>query len=359
VTSGGAPIAASEARPACHVFAAEGTQHVFYRASDGRIVELWWSGGDPARWGYLTNSGNGAPQAAGDPASHVFVAEGTQHVFYRTADGRIVELWWAAGGPARWGYLTTPGNGAPAATGTPACHVFAAEGSQHVFYREGSGDVIELWWRGGENAQVKDLNLAAGGHERAPRAHSEPVSHVFAAEGTQHVFYTSLDGDVIELWWRTGEAPHPENLTQRSLGAPPLGAFGASLVDAAEGTQHVFYIDTGGHVVELRWPNQNPPWRDLLSGGPDSARAVPLRPVSHVFAGHSTEHVFYLSQDRHIRRIGLKGNDNPSVQDLTIASSGAPLAAAGPASHVFDAEGTQHVFYVTDQGDIEEIWSTD
>jgi hypothetical protein len=40
----------------------------------------------------------GAPLASADehfgtPASHVFVSEGTQHVFYRTDDLDVIELW--------------------------------------------------------------------------------------------------------------------------------------------------------------------------------------------------------------------------------------------------------------------------
>jgi hypothetical protein len=79
--SGGAPPVASGCKLASHVFEAQGTQHVFYRAADGKLVELWWRGGEAPHWGYLTTPGNGAPLAAGDPASHVFDAEGTQHVF--------------------------------------------------------------------------------------------------------------------------------------------------------------------------------------------------------------------------------------------------------------------------------------
>jgi hypothetical protein len=36
----------------------------------------------------------GAPRAVGDPISHVFTAEGTQHLFYATGERHIIELWW-------------------------------------------------------------------------------------------------------------------------------------------------------------------------------------------------------------------------------------------------------------------------
>jgi hypothetical protein len=67
---------------------------VSYRAADGeaggKLVELWWKGGETPHWGYLTTPGNRAPLAAGDPASHVFDAEGTQHVFYTSVDSGLM-----------------------------------------------------------------------------------------------------------------------------------------------------------------------------------------------------------------------------------------------------------------------------
>ena len=352
VTSGGAPLVASPARLASHVFDDQGTQHVFYRTADRRVVELWWRGGEAARWGYLTTSANGAPPAAADPTCHVFAAEGTQHVFYRATDGLIVELWWRGGETAHWGYLTKPGNKPPAAPGNLASHVFAAEGTQHVFYRATDGHIIELWWRS-DAAIPEDLTERSG---EAPLAAGDPVSHVLDADGSQHVFYASVDNQVIELWWRPGEKPHVENLTMRSVGAPPSG-FGdrpTSHVFSADGTQHVFYNSADAHIIELRWPNQTPPWRDLLDGLGEAASSAP---TSHVFAAKGIQHVFYSNQELHIMRVGVRGNESPAHQDLTIASGGAPHAIGGPTSHVFAAEGTQHVFYTTVQDHIVELWA--
>ncbi len=60
---------------------------------DGHIIQLWWAGGEAPHQVDLTNVSGGAPLAAGDPTSHVDDAAGTQHVFYRFTDGHIIELW--------------------------------------------------------------------------------------------------------------------------------------------------------------------------------------------------------------------------------------------------------------------------
>ena len=358
VRSGGAPSVATPCQLASHVFEAQGTQHVFYRTADGRIVELWWRGAEPPHWGYLTTQANGAPVAAGDPASHVFVAEGTQHVFYRTADGQIVELWWLGGEVPHWGYLTTPSNGAPVAAGDPTSHVFDAEGTQHVFYRSTGSQIIELWWSGGAAAQANNLTVSSGG---APPADGIPASHVFFAEGTQHVFYHAAGveevSEVIELWWRPGQRAQFVKLSERS-GAPRAASDPISHVFAAESTQNVFYQSVDGGLIELRWFGPTPPWRDLLSGL-GAAEGIVGKPASHVFPAKNVEHVFYVGADLHIRRFGMRGDETPALQDLVIASGGCPLAVGSPTSHVFNTEGTQHVFYTTADDHIIELWSRD
>ena len=55
----------------------------------------------------------------------------------------------------------------------------------------------------------------------------------------------------------------------------------------------------------------------------------------------------------------MRGNQRPALQDLVVASGGCPLAVGNPTSHVFNTEGTQHVFYTTTDDHIIELWSRD
>jgi hypothetical protein len=236
--------------------------------------------------------------------------------------------------------------------------VFGAEGTQHVFYRSAGNQVIELWWSGGAAAQVSNLTERSGG---APLADGDPASHVFGAEGTQHVFYRAAPGDadsqIIELWWRPGQLPQFVKLSERS-GGPRAAGDPVSHVFAAEGKQHVFYTSVDDGLIELRWPGFPPPSRDLLNGA-GGAESPASKPASHVFAAKNIEHVFYIGADLHIRRFGMRGDEKPALQDLVIASGGCPLAISGPASHVFNTEGTQHVFYTTSDDHVIELWSTE
>ena len=88
-------------------------------------------------------------------------------------------------------------------------HVFDAEGTQHVFYIAGyEQNIVKLWWKGSGGVQPEDLTDRSGGAPLADDFRGEPISHVVKAERTQHVFYASLletgAHQVIELWSEQG-----------------------------------------------------------------------------------------------------------------------------------------------------------
>ena len=62
-----------------------------------------------------------APAAAGDPSG--YVVGDTQHVVYRAVDGRIHELWWSAGSGWGEGSLAAGTVHAPAAAGDPSGYI--------------------------------------------------------------------------------------------------------------------------------------------------------------------------------------------------------------------------------------------
>ena len=370
---------------ASHVFDAEGTQHVFDR-NGALFNELWWRGGDAPQADPLSAASTSNLRAAGDPVSHVFDpfdAGGTQHVFYRTSDGQIVELWWSGGERPHGRSLTDRSGELAEAFGDPASHVFGTDGTQHVFYRTYDGELMEMWWTGGADGDPRARSLNQ--RDTAPLAAGNPASHVFAAAGppTQHLFYRTDNGEIWELFWRTSdEPPQPRNLTLLSRAVLLAASDPVSHVFNREGTQHVFYTAGNGDIVELWWPGGStgiPQFENLTEragGGP-----VPSgRLASHVFEREGTQHVFFRtpsfserSPDPAIVELWWQGSGAPHFENLNERSGqdapsgqtgpGAPSPDGDPTSHVFDAENTQHVFYTTpnpensDLHEIIELWS--
>jgi hypothetical protein len=247
-----APLAFVFAPPCAYVFDAQGTQHVDYVGRDGHINELWWNN-DGWHHNDLTNAA-GAPLAALNPrpaSPKGYAFAGSHHVVYIAKDGTIHELFW---NNFSWGHrpLTAASDNVPAQFSGPlAAYAFAAQGSQHVDYVGAGGRIFEVWWDSG-GVHCDDLIADAGA---APADNPSVLcAYVFDAQGTRHVDFTGGVGHINELWWNP-DGWHYSDLT-RAAGGAPLSDQGdpAGYAFAAQGTQHVFYIGIEvNHIHELRW----------------------------------------------------------------------------------------------------------
>ena len=243
-------------------------------------------------------------------------------------------------------------------------YVFAAQGTRHVNYFNGNGEIIELWWDS-NGWHHNNLSVAAN----APRALTAPNGYMFDAQGTQHVNYIGDDFHIHELWWH-GNRWHHNDLTNATglpsgLGLGP-GEFGVTgYVFAGQGTQHVNYAANGtgtnGHIIELWWDSNGWHHNDLTiaAGATVAADSVPR---GYVFEGQGTQHVIYRGTDFHIHELWWDSN-GWHHHDLTTAA-GAPLAKGlanggsifGVSGYMFNAQGTQHVNYWGQDHHIHELW---
>ena len=177
--------------PSAYFVAGDGTHHVIYRRNNGHLYELWWTTG-PVGQGDLTPNG---PAAAGNPSASFATAEGTNHVIYRGSNGHLHELWWSGAGAVGHGDLTALSN-TPPAQSDPSVYYAAADGTNHVIYRGAAGRVHELVWTRGVVTHNDLTALAAA----VPDAVGDPAAY-FATDGTHHVIYRSSDGHLHELKW--------------------------------------------------------------------------------------------------------------------------------------------------------------
>jgi hypothetical protein len=366
--------------PVSHVVTAERTQHVFHRGlglGEGPqvLVELWWRPGEKPQWGVL-GAGSGADMSVfgGWLASHVVESDGTQHVF--VDDGTDVhpyELWWRGPGPDRAGDLSKL-VGQPALSGGPlASHVFVAQGTQHVFTTVSGdidgvpvgGHVCEFLWGGSEPVQVVDLTMRAAGAP-TPNSGTQLASHVvegpFTAERSQHVFYLA-GREIFELRWGADKVTTFRGLIGSASGERGAAAHAPATHVDPDGTQHLFYAATDGHLFELTWKgDQDPVGRELTahSTGVGPAPNALTGPASHLFLAEGTHHIYYVSNEQHIIEMWWYPGEDPHHEDLTV-QTGAPLAFPDrPVSHVFvdiaNQQSTQHVFYTSIYALIIELW---
>jgi hypothetical protein len=188
----------ADSKPICsHVNPFDGnSQHAFY-LSGGEIIELRKAMGEDWQTRSLTRISSGAPPlAVSGPISHV-AADQTQHVFYVAATGEIIELWWRGNDAPQAENLTRQAH-APLATviertSPPlASHYVQSEATQHVFFADAHlGTPWEIWWSGSGPKTPENLTKLAG----APEAYSsDPFHSLVTADGNQHVIIMSNDG---------------------------------------------------------------------------------------------------------------------------------------------------------------------
>jgi len=328
--------------PCAYMFDAQGTQHVVHIGQDGHIIELWW---DEVGWHHNDLSiASGAPEVPNESrgnraAGYVFAAQGTQHVYYVPADCHVHELWWDSNG---WHHhdLTNANPDAPLSlVQAPCAFVFDAEGTQHVNYVGSDFQVHEFWWQSGA-WHHNDIAAAASA---PPAARISPVGYVFADQATQHVDYVGMDGHIHELSWEAGHWNH--NDLSATTGSPFPDASGlAAYVFVGEGTQHVDYIGQDHHVHELWWSTDGWHHEDLTaaSGAPVLASSIQC---AYAFEAQRTQHVVCAGDDGTMHELWW-ASDGWHYSDLTAETHAPPAALATPAGYVFSAQGTQHVDYV-------------
>jgi glucosylceramidase len=275
-------------------------QYVFWRGSDGRIYQASyagrWRGPAQTAWGadstpagaagpggrvYLAWQGPGGhlyeasfarkwtqPQdltranhwdgkgvADSAPALAVDSGNGDQYLWWRGADGRLHEAWFARG---KWhGPLVLPWRpaGAPAAA-------LSRSGQQYVFWSTATGDLEEAWYARAWHGAL-DLTKAEGWGQFG-QSSTRPGVAADPATGSQYLFWRAVDGRIYEAWYARGWH-----------GPIPMGwsAAASPAVAARPGHQYVFWQGADGTIWESwnrrTWRDPIIPLRRARGAGPD------------------------------------------------------------------------------------------
>jgi hypothetical protein len=357
------PAAKGHANARLCAFSTEGdkTQHVFYRNHDGDLFELFTRLGDNRGW-QSTNltAATGAPKAASGPDAYYWNDTKTGHVFYRGTDDGVHELYRDAN--SKWAHNDlTKATRAPMAAGEPAGYVEEANKTQHVVFRTGDGDLIELYSKYGETAgwKMRDLSKDAG----APKAAGSPDAFYWPGTKSQHVVYRGSDDNVHELFLEPNGKWSHNNLTD-SAKAPKAAGEPSAYLEDQNNTQHVVYRTEEGDVIQLysKYKATDGWHKEDLTKEANAPKAAGnpsgYRLRESMVRGITTQHVVYRSQDGGIHELFLGGAENKwTHNDLSKAAPNTPKAAADPVGYVFQANRTQHVVFQTAEGGIYELYN--
>lgn len=288
-----APKAAGN--PCAFFLKADGTEHVVYRGMDGQMNELYFSV-KQGKWqrADLTEQTK-APKAASDPSGFAREDDKTVHVAYTNTEGEICELFCKTTGDDRRWQASNLSSAlkAPAAAGRPAAYYLENMKSQHIAYRGTDGQIHELYYTTKEG-KWHVANTSA--QVKAPKAASDPVGYAPEGDKTQHVFYRSSDGDLIELY-NTDAGWDQRNLTTEARGAKIEGQPSAFFMkDGSNWTEHVVCRGADGQIYELYNAKEQGRWLQANLSGDTKAPKAQGDPVGYYLADSKSEHVIYRTE---------------------------------------------------------------
>ncbi|WP_460358242.1 PLL family lectin [Mycobacterium sp. ZZG] len=241
---------------------------------------------------------SGAPPATATITGYSVDSQLGEHIVYvRQPDRHVQEIWWD--GETWQSQDLSAATGAPAALeGALVGYVDEALGIQHVIYAGTNSHIYELWC---DSTGLHMTDLTAMTATPGPIA-GTVAGYMFDAQGTQHVVFVGVDAKIHEMWndstgWRATD------LTTMTGAPPPAGNALSAYAFESQGTQHIIYTGVDGQLYELWWEGGR--WQvGALSAGVSSPKPAKGRPMGYAFEWQGTQHVVYpTADDLHLQEL--------------------------------------------------------
>jgi hypothetical protein len=208
---------------------AQGIQHIYSGTADGKIRETYWGGGNTLTTGDLYQFGTSANVVTN------IIWGGVQHVYTGTADGKVFETYWGNGNS-----LTTWQIADFGAAITSIDATITSNGVQHVYTGNVDGYVRETYWGGGNT--LTSWTVASL---------SSPVRGLDAeitSNGVQHIFSGTDAGNIWESYWGGGNS-----LTNYVLTSVNGSVASLDFMITSNGVYHIFSGTSSGRIYETYW----------------------------------------------------------------------------------------------------------
>lgn len=195
-----------------------------------------------------------------------------------------------------------------------------------------------------------------------PIANSRLLAYTWAKQGSQHVIYLDTNNNVRELYQVGGGPWQTNDLSDRTgftgFNAPPPSGLLAGYVWENQGSEHVFYIAQDRTIRELyytgAWSGNN---LSNITGAPPPRADSPL--AAYVNEFDNTQHVVYIAESGDVQEIYYSGNRWVAGQPDLTQTTGTPPPVAGSALVGYSAEyeQTEHIVYVDGNGYLQELYN--
>ncbi|CDO11105.1 hypothetical protein BN977_05946 [Mycolicibacterium cosmeticum] len=300
-------------RSAIYGYAFDGqmTQHIIFVGADGHLHEMW---SDAGQWhsGDLTAATATAPPAIGPGtiAGYVSDSGGSQHVVFVGTERHIYDLSYGQTGWKSTDLTSLTGTPGPAPNGELRAYAFDSEGTRHVVFAGADGRLYELWSGVGDDWHSSDLSGVTS--TPGPTSTSGNLAaYTTTATRTQHVVFTAADGRLLELWSGRTAGWHVTDLSTVALALPARRISGYAF--DRQGTQHIVYVGADGRLYELWWADG---WHaGNLTAATDNPPCGPDVVTGYTFEAQQTQHVVCISaSDHHIHELWWGPPSGPNPQ---------------------------------------------
>lgn len=335
----GAPAAAGD--PFGFVYPPAGVQNIVYRDTNNHAHELWRTATGIGHTD-LTAIAPGAPNVYGNVRGYYWAPAATQNALYVGTDFHVHDLFWTTGAVGHDNLTQLAG--APLASGLPAPYVDTSAGTQNVLYLGVDRHVHGLYWSFGAVGHDDLSGLA-----QAPNGAGNVFGYMYNTS-IQNALYRGSDGALHGLWWSTG-AVTDDNLTGLA-GAPGPSADVRAYISTNDNLQHAIYTGVDGHVHELYWALAGVGHDDLTNDTHAPVPASGATPTGFFTTSDGTQHVVYRDTLGHVRE--LSWTTGGITDDDLSAVVNAPTAAGDPAAYIAP-DGSRHVVYRDSSGRLHEL----
>jgi hypothetical protein len=227
---------------------------------------------------------------------------------------------------------------------------FSVGNFQYVFYTGSDGDVHQMLYNNANWADT-DVTVASGTSAIASNG-SNMVA--FTTSPALHVFYTSSDSHVHQLYATNGTNWQDQDLTVTTKGPNANFAYGMAGFNVGN-FQYVYYLDTANHVHQLFYNNASWSDEDLTALTKSSPTAEFSNMSAFLIPGTKKMRVYFVSgKTRHITQFASTNNGKWSSSDLTKKAKGS-VPDEQIVAYPNATGGKVNVYYVTGH-DINRIY---
>jgi len=210
-----------------------------------------------------------------------------------------------------------------------------------------------------------DNDLTKYSGDKSQAASRSALAAYAQSDNSQHVDFIDTGGHVHELYrspdptaqWVDNDLTMYSGEKSQAASGSPLAAYSQS-----DNSQHVNFIDEAGHVHELyRSPDPTAQWvdNDLTMYSGEKSQAHSGSALAAYSQNNNSQHVDFVGEAGHVHE--LYRSPDPTAQwvdnDLTMYSGEKSNAAAGSSLAAYSqGDNSQHVNFIDDFGHVHELY---